>query len=106
MEDEKKCKCNTQKEICKRMTNASLQQATKELKKLQADATTGSNDSAIVAVKSIINVVTVYECLPCENLKARAEMVLKEIGKENGFYKSHKVATEILVAEVEAFLQE
>lgn len=105
MGDEKKCKCNTQKEICKRMANAGLQQAVKQLNKLQPDGDVRSKFSAIATVKSMINVVTVYECLPCKCLEERAKMVLEIIEEDNTFREKAKAATAILAAEAEAFLQ-
>lgn len=106
MDNKKECKC-TQEETCKRMMNAGLQKAVEVLKELKP--TQKMSDAidrckcAKGACESIINALEVYEC---PKLKKRAKKTL-EILKEHGSYEQKEdAATKILVAEIEAFIQD
>lgn len=96
-------------ETCKRMMDAGLQKAIEELKKLKAtdDTVEAINqcDCAEGACESIINAVEVYECSAGKKLRKRAKKTLKILRAYGRYESKEDVATKILVAEIETFIQ-
>lgn len=110
MDNKKECKC-TNGETCKRMMDAGLQKAIEELKKLEAtcDDTMKAihqSDCAKGACQSIINAVETYECSAGKKLKKRAKKTLEILREDIRYESKGDAATKILVAEIEAFIQD
>lgn len=101
MPDDKKfeCECNEKKFCCKMQKNT-LKIAIYQLKIKQY-----STNVILGVLKSLDNLLSVYECQPCCCLQKEVERVSKNIKKRNGpLYKSEKVEINMLIAELEAFL--
>lgn len=97
--NENNCKCNA-KEICCKMQKDSLRVAILGLK---------SNQDCRNTIRRILDatysVLDVYKCLPGSCLLDRVHWVYKNIGTGcDRLYKSEQVKVNMLIAELDAFL--
>ena len=93
------CECNA-KEICCKMQKESLRRAIASLKANQY-----CSNTILAVLSATYNTLAVYKCLPGSCLLERVKWVYDNITPGNaGLYTSESTKVDMLIAELESFL--